>query len=293
MGGDQEVTMVFRIDDHEKLIREKTRKAINFAMEGHWREAAAVNGDLLELCPDDVEASNRQGRAHFELGERNEARSAFERSLRLAPGNTIARKNIERLDQLAANSNAANSSGGRLAPAMFISDSGLSATVILGGTAESSDCTHLSAGAVVELHPSGNNLSVHDTTGLCLGAIPPNLASRLRRLMEAGNRYDGAVVNASPEAVTVLLRETYRHPSQSNVISFPTRASTAPEAPEIPEAPATVEDEEGEALLDAVGTTAESDRTFPAFDAESGAPESLESVAEAELDCDDEEMEEA
>ena len=302
--------MVFRIDEREKRIREKTREAINLAMEGRWHEAATVNGELLALCPDDVEASNRQGRARLELGERDEARSAFERSLKLAPDNAIARKNLDRIDQFAANGNAVGtSSGGPLAPAMFISDSGLSTTVILGGTAESSDCAHLSAGVAVELSSNGDQMSVHDASGLCLGAVPPNVASRLHRLMQAGNRYAGAVVSASAEAVTVLLHETYRHPSQSNIISFPPAASTEVTAPaeddeaEDADLDPAVNAETGEpetldaeVLLDAVEIEAEGDGVFSAFDAEDATPassDSLESVAEAELEDDDEELEEA
>ena len=72
--------MVFRIDERERLVREKSREAINCAMEGLWREAALVNRELLDLCPDDVEASNREGRAYLELGQREAARGAFERT---------------------------------------------------------------------------------------------------------------------------------------------------------------------------------------------------------------------
>ncbi len=313
--------MVFRIDEREKRIREKTREAINLAMEGRWHEAATVNGELLALGPDDVEASNRQGRAHLELGERDEARSAFGRSLKLAPDNAIARKNLDRIDQFAGNANAVGTpGGGRLAPAMFISDSGLSTTVILSGTAESSDCAHLSAGVAVELSSNGDHMSVHDASGLCLGAVPPNVASRLHRLMQAGNRYAGAVVSASAEAVTVLLHETYRHPSQSNIISFPPVSSAATSAPAAPEVTAPAKDDEAEdpdpaintgpgnaetrepetvdaeVLLDAVEIEAEGDGAFSAFDSEDAtlaSPDSLEAVAEAELEDDDEEMEEA
>jgi hypothetical protein len=54
-----------------------------------------------------------------------------------------------------------------------------------------------------------------------LGQIGPKLAKRLNRLVEAGNKYEAAIIGASQEGISVILRETYRHPSMRAVCSFP------------------------------------------------------------------------
>ena len=59
--------MVFRIDAKTKLLREKTREAINLAMEGRWHDAAALNAELLGMAPDDVEASSDVERHGLQL----------------------------------------------------------------------------------------------------------------------------------------------------------------------------------------------------------------------------------
>ena len=58
--------------------------------------------------------------------------------------------------------------------------------------------------------------------GRLLGRVEPRLARRLRRLMAGGNCYSAAVVAVDAAAVSVIIRETARHPSLRNVVSFPT-----------------------------------------------------------------------
>jgi hypothetical protein len=40
-------------------------------------------------------------------------------------------------------------------------------------------------------------------------------------MMGAGNRYSAAIVSASEERVTVIIREIYQDPSQAGQLSFP------------------------------------------------------------------------
>ena len=81
-----------------KIRREMSRDAIALAMENRWEEASVVNSSILELFPNDLEAHNRLGKACFELGVYQKARDAFNGALRLSPSNTIARRNLDRLN---------------------------------------------------------------------------------------------------------------------------------------------------------------------------------------------------
>ncbi len=220
--------MVFQIDERDKEIAEKSREAIQFAMQCRWPEAALVNEQLLELAPQDVEASNRLGRAYLEMGEHEQARKAFERTLSIAPDNAIARKNLDRLAHAESAGGAAQAAAAPLlSPAHFICDGGTTARMVLreAGKVHPASCA---VGTAVQLHPSGGVLTVEDRSGAYLGVIPPHVGSRLNRLIAGGNRYEAAIVAASNEGVTILVRETYRHPSQRNVISFPESAVLQP-----------------------------------------------------------------
>ena len=46
--------------------------------------------------------------------------------------------------------------------------------------------------------------------------------------MAGGNKYIATIVNSSEEAVTVIIREVYQHPSQAGQTSFP--SSRGPES---------------------------------------------------------------
>ena len=92
--------MVHDKEEQARLIRQASRQAIALAIEGRWREAVEANKGILESFPNDVDTLNRLGRAHIELGEYAEARSAYTRAKELDPYNSIADKNLRRLAHL-------------------------------------------------------------------------------------------------------------------------------------------------------------------------------------------------
>ena len=214
--------MIYREEEHVRLLKEQARTAVRLAMNGEWAEAAQLNREILEAAPDNVEAMNRLGKALTELGESGQALDAFRRALALSPGNPIATKNVERLlaeltGGTAAPARACNGTGGTLKPRMFIADSGKSADVTLLASTGGNP----SPGTPVTLEANGSTLGVMAPGGSCLGLVPPNMARRLLCLMSGGNRYEGAVSGTANGAVRVVLREVYQHPSQRSKVSFP------------------------------------------------------------------------
>ncbi len=62
-----------------------TKEAIALATQGRWQEAMEINNEIIQACPEDVNAYNRLGKALIELGRYEEARDAFGRALEIAP----------------------------------------------------------------------------------------------------------------------------------------------------------------------------------------------------------------
>ncbi len=213
--------MVYQEDDQERVLRDKSRKAITLAMECRWEEAAAVNREVLDMSPNDWEACNRLGKSLMEIGDTDGARHAFARSLEIAPNNTIARKNLERLATMPSAPKPTSIGVPRIAPRLFISDSGKSAQVTLFAPAPDSERPFISTGAPVRLERRDGDLAVRTESGEYLGMVPPKLGRRLACLIDGGNQYEGVMFSSTPDAVKVLLRETYQHPSQRSKISFP------------------------------------------------------------------------
>ena len=72
--------------EEERLIRlkqQRSKEAIDLAMQGRWQEAVAINKEIIENSPDDVDTYNRLGRAYMELGDYAQAREAYSRAVGL------------------------------------------------------------------------------------------------------------------------------------------------------------------------------------------------------------------
>ena len=119
----------------------------------------------------------------------------------------------------------------RLAPRLFISDSGKSAQVTLFAPAPDAERPFISPGSPIRLEQRNGNLTVCTESGEYLGVVAPKLGRRLLCMIEGGNQYEGAVFSSTPEAIRVVLRETYQHPSQRSKLSFPSSEPSPEPAP--------------------------------------------------------------
>ena len=206
-----------------KLRRGKSKEAIALALQGQWEKAAEVNRGILQLFPDDVEALNRLGKAYLELGRYSDAREAFEEAARLAPYNTITKKNLERLAHLQETA-APPKQGKVFTPYLFIEESGKSVITVLHKPVPRQVLAKMAAGDGVELQPKDNALVVENHQGEYLGILEPKLGMRLKRLIEGGNGYDAAIISVNRQDISIIIWETYRHPDLANVCSFPTKS---------------------------------------------------------------------
>ncbi len=215
--------MSYREEEKTRLRRQSSKQAIALAIQGRWREAVAANKSLIESFANDVDAYNRLGRAYMELGEYSLAREAYEKALELDPYNIIAKKNLQRLSHLGEG--AVDVGGGfqKVEPQQFIEEVGKAGVVELHRLAPPQVLAKLVAGSRVNLRIDGSRLIVENSRGEYLGQVEPKHGQRLIKLMEGGNRYTAAIISSTPEAVTVIIREVYQHPSQAGRPSFPSR----------------------------------------------------------------------
>jgi tetratricopeptide (TPR) repeat protein len=214
--------MAYQEEEQVRLRRQRSKQAISLAMQGRWREAVSANEDIIVSFPGDVDAYNRLGRAHFELGEYALAREAYAKAMELDPYNIIAQKNLQRLSYLGEGAGEVDDSD-RVEPQDFIEETGKTGVVTLNRLAPLSVLAKMGAGDKVYLKADGAGLSVENGRGEYVGQVESKHGQRLVKLMEGGNRYSAALVSVSEERVMVLIRETYQDPSQSGQLSFPPR----------------------------------------------------------------------
>ncbi|OGG46492.1 MAG: hypothetical protein A3F84_21440 [Candidatus Handelsmanbacteria bacterium RIFCSPLOWO2_12_FULL_64_10] len=212
----------FDSEERARIKRVKIEQAVNLAMQSRWSEAAELNRQLIDAYPKEVEAYNRLGKAFLELGEFDEARDAYNHSLRLEPMNTIALKNASRLEMLSAEAVATLPASGPVDPSLFIAETGRSTMAALVELAPSEVLATVDAGDAVTLAIADGTVLVRSAKGDVLGKLEPRLRQRLIRLTEMGNGYGAVVTGVDENSLRVIIRETHRDPSMGDRPSFPT-----------------------------------------------------------------------
>ncbi len=212
--------MNYQAGESTRLKRQRADQAIQLALQSRWEEAAAINRSIISVFPSDVDAYNRLGKALMEMGESEEARRAYEKTLALEPGNSIARKNLERLDARKSIAAVRVESPKSIDPSLFIAQTGSTGIANLKAIVPET-LAGLTAGDTLNLRIEGHTVAAETVGGDPLGVIEPKLGLRLARLMEGGNRYVAAVASLSNGGVRIIIREIYQHPSQQGKPSFP------------------------------------------------------------------------
>ena len=214
------------MEQSPKQKRMKSNEAISLATHGKWQDAVVLNREIVEAFPDDVEALNRLGKAYAETGRYSEARKSLERSLQIAPTNSIARKNLERMTGM--EDAPILPTARRATPQVFLDESGKSTTTSVVGLPSAEALGQVHNGDMVHLEVDGATVAVVNRTGRQLGRLEPRLASRLIKLQGGGNKYVAAVASVSNAGISVVVRETYQSAKMSGVVSFPPTGAAAP-----------------------------------------------------------------
>jgi tetratricopeptide (TPR) repeat protein len=213
--------MVYQEEEQVRIRRQRSKNAITLAMQGRWREAVAANEDIIESFPNDVDAYNRLGRAHIELGEYALAKKAYTKAVELDAYNIIAQKNLRRLSYLGKAAASAEADSDKAKPEHFIEETGKAGVVSLYRLAPQEILAKLVAGDRVHLKVNDAALAVENIRGEYLGQVDPRHAQRLIKLMAGGNQYAAAIVSSAEDRVAVIIREVYQDPSQAGQLSFP------------------------------------------------------------------------
>lgn len=205
-------------EDKARLKRQKTAKAIEYAMASRWDDAITENKAIIASFPDEADAHNRLGKALSEVGKIKEARESYTRALEIDPANSIARKQLDRLQTLKAK--AEPDKAQQVDASLFIEEMGKTGVTTLR-PANIKLLATLSAGDEVTLVPVGSRLTVETAASEYIADIEPKLALRLSKLLAGGNKYAAAVAGIDAESVRVIIKETFQDPSQVGRLSFP------------------------------------------------------------------------
>ena len=211
----------------EKLKREQTKVAVNLAINGLWQEAADLNHIFARDYPWDMEGYNRLGKSLMELGRNRQAKEAFKCALVISPSSSIAKKNLIRLGKVNDRGKGSKATAGASSK-LFIEETGKTGVTNLVNLTNLDYISQLGAGQPVVLTFKGKGLVVCVEDGVEIGGLEAKLASRLHRLIDGGNRYEANIVSVTSADVAVIIRETFRDPSQIKIPSFTQQSSSLP-----------------------------------------------------------------
>jgi tetratricopeptide (TPR) repeat protein len=212
--------------------RRLVERALELASEGRWEEAAEVNHNILTRFPRDFEAMNRLGKALAEQHRYAEARDVYQGVLEIEPTNTIAKKNVARMELLSTQGAAETNGASRDArpqarQTMFIEEPGQSALLLVTSGTPQTTLSKLIPGDHLELRVQGESVAVYTWEDEFIGFLPARVGQRLAMLMNSGNQYQAAVAAVLDGALRIVVRETYRSPENSGRLSFPTSGRPA------------------------------------------------------------------
>ncbi|BCL84155.1 tetratricopeptide repeat protein [Ktedonobacteria bacterium brp13] len=221
------MTQALTGEEKARLKKQWTDLAVKLAQEGQWEEAVNTNKNIVNIFPQEPDAYNRLGKAYSELGYYAEARQAYTLTMKYSPNNSIARKNLDRLQTLPdrAPTAAPMGAGHRIDPRLFIEETGKTGVTTLINLAPASVLSRVSRGDRVNLVRDGHRLQACTAGGEVIGQVEPRLAARLIDFISRGNQYAAGILAIDSSVVRLNMREEYQSPDTYGEVSFPSQGA--------------------------------------------------------------------
>lgn len=196
-------------------------EAVQLAIDADWDEAIELNKFINDTFGPDEATHNRLGKALAELGKLKEAKAAYEAAHAINPQNSVASKNLQKLENLMKTNQATRGSGAvKVDLNLFVEEMGKTTTSVLRAT-DDDVCSKIVPGDVAELRVEGDGVEVDTVRGVRIGSLEPKLARRLLKFIQGGNRYQAGVIACEGSQVKVIVREVYQAPTFAGKPSFP------------------------------------------------------------------------
>jgi tetratricopeptide (TPR) repeat protein len=210
------------VGEFPKSKIQAAEEAVRLALASRWKEALAVNDELVQRFGADEDICNRRGKALLELGRLTEAEAAYTETLKANPGNQIARRQLAKLAERRSAKRAVAPVSASVDVAVFTDEPGKTAITKLV-LAKGVDPAAIAPGDPIKVEVGDDYVEVRTLRGIDLGGVEPRLSQRILKFSKSGNRYAGAVTHVDGSAVQVILREVYQAPELAGTNSFPVR----------------------------------------------------------------------
>lgn len=194
-------------------------QAIQTALSGNWENAIALNKSLVHENPEDIDALNRLALAFTITGKIKEAKTTYNKVLKIDSLNSIALRNLKRLKEQKNSTENGNSK--ILINNKFLEVPGKTKVVELVNIAQPKIVEYLRTGQSVEI--SVKRLKIFISEGRqYIGVLPDDIARRLIKFIKNGCEYESYIKSANAHKVTVFIKEVKKTSRFKDQPSFTT-----------------------------------------------------------------------
>ena len=201
------------------MVQVLTQKAIANALKGKWKEALAINIEILNQSPDDIDALNRLARAYSELGDFTKARKTVKQVLKIDPYNKIAQKGLEKWKNLKKGKIIKSN---KISASLFLEEPGKTKIINLLNISSKKTLAKIDSGDELELNLHGHKVSVITKDGAYIGKLPDDVGAKLKKLIKMGNKYKVLAKSIKPNEIKIFIKEIANTPKTAGIPSFPT-----------------------------------------------------------------------
>lgn len=180
------------------------KQAIQASLDNNWEVAIDLNNILLQECPTDLAALNRLARAYIELGQKESAKTVYQKVLSIDKYNPIATKNLRLLPGKNGNKDIKTSTED------FIEEAGITKTVSLVKTAAKDVLLSLVCKQSLSFTPRSRLIAVAAEKNVYIGCLPDDLSLKIKKNLAAGYKYSVCLKTASDNSASVFIREIKR-----------------------------------------------------------------------------------
>jgi tetratricopeptide (TPR) repeat protein len=196
-------------------MHKKQDLAIQAALEANWELAVELNLNILDEDVNNIAALNRLARAYTELGQKDAAKTVYQKVLTLDKYNAVALKNLKVLPHQKISIGEVTRSRED-----FIEEPGKTKAVNLIKVADRDILLSLECKQTLALTPRARLIAVTTTDKVTIGYLPDDLSLKLKKLLGRGYEYAVCLKGASDNTATIFVRETKRPRGKTATASF-------------------------------------------------------------------------
>jgi len=200
--------------DVNSLIKSAIREASN----NNWEKAKKLNLAVLNITKNNIETLNRLGISYMKLLDKKNATKCFQYVLKISPNNTIAQKNINKLQ---LNLPKKKKSLDKIDTSNLVNETGKSINLKCNITNSKKIFNQgIDTGSKLTIKNEKTSIGIYKGNSKIL-IIENNISKRISNLINLGNEYSCTVLGVSENSININIKEISKSNKTIQIISFP------------------------------------------------------------------------